>query len=100
MFQDLQKLAPSPETTPMNVLGPIALTKTVLPVMIKQGQGHQAITASVAGKVGGPLRTGYCAAKHAVMGFFDALRTEVAYRNIRITTITPGFIRTNVSKNA
>jgi NADP-dependent 3-hydroxy acid dehydrogenase YdfG len=84
----------------VNVLGQIALTKQVLPVMLSQGSGHIAITSSVAGKVGAPLRTGYCAAKHAVMGFFDALRTEVASDGIKVTTITPGFIRTNISVNA
>jgi short-subunit dehydrogenase len=84
----------------VNVLGQIALTKQVLPVMLSQGTGHIAITSSVAGKVGAPLRTGYCAAKHAVMGFFDALRTEVASDGIKVTTITPGFIRTNISVNA
>ena len=84
----------------INVLGQIALTQAVLPVMQAQGAGHIAVTASVAGKVGAPLRTGYCAAKHAVMGFFDALRTEVAADGIRVTTITPGFIRTNVARNA
>lgn len=84
----------------INVLGQIALTQAVLPAMIARGQGHLAVTASVAGKVGAPLRTGYCAAKHAVMGFFDALRTEVAADGLEVTTITPGFIRTNVSSNA
>ncbi|MCB1695438.1 MAG: SDR family oxidoreductase [Halioglobus sp.] len=84
----------------LNVLGQIALTKAVLPVMVEQGSGHLLVTASVAGKVGVPLRTGYCAAKHAVMGFFDALRTEVAHLGIRVTTITPGFIRTNIGVNA
>jgi short-subunit dehydrogenase len=84
----------------INVLGQIALTQAVLPAMITRGQGHLAVTASVAGKVGAPLRTGYCAAKHAVMGFFDALRTEVAADGLQVTTITPGFIRTNVSSNA
>ena len=84
----------------VNVLGQIALTKQVLPVMLSEGSGHIAITSSVAGKVGAPLRTGYCAAKHAVMGFFDALRTEVASDGIKVTTITPGFIRTNISVNA
>ncbi|CAN0605449.1 unnamed protein product [Ectocarpus sp. 12 AP-2014] len=34
------------------------------------------------------------------MGFFDSLRTEVAADGLRVTTITPGFIRTNVSRNA
>ena len=84
----------------INVLGQIALTRAVLPGMLEQGSGHIAVTSSVAGKVGAPLRTGYCAAKHAVMGYFDALRTEVADQGIRVTTITPGFIRTNVSRNA
>lgn len=84
----------------VDVLGQIALTKAVLPAMLSQGAGHIAATASVAGKVGAPQRTGYCAAKHAVMGFFDALRTEVAAGGIRVTTIVPGFIRTNVSRNA
>jgi dehydrogenase/reductase SDR family protein 7 len=84
----------------INVLGQIALTQAVLPAMRERGHGHIAVTASVAGKLGAPLRTGYCAAKHAVMGFFDALRCEVAADGIQVTTITPGFIRTAVAKNA
>lgn len=84
----------------IDVFGQIALTKAVLPIMIEQGSGHLAVTSSVAGKIGVPFRTGYCAAKHAMMGFFDALRTEVTQHNIKVTTITPGFIRTNISANA
>ena len=84
----------------VDVLGQIALTKQVLPMMYQQGSGHIVIMSSVAGKIGVPLRTGYCAAKHAVMGFFDALRAEVAQQGIRVTTITPGYVRTNISVNA
>lgn len=84
----------------VDVLGQIALTKAVLPVMLQQRSGHIAVTSSVAGKMGAPYRTGYCAAKHAVMGFFDALRAEVMDQGLRVTTITPGFIRTAVSDNA
>ena len=84
----------------VDVFGQMALTKAVLPHMLEREQGHIAITSSVAGKIGAPFRTGYCAAKHAVMGFFDALRTEVAHKNIRVTTITPGFVQTNIAKNA
>lgn len=84
----------------IDVLGQIALTQQVLPIMIEQGSGHIAITSSVAGKIGVPYRTGYCAAKHAVMGFFDALRAEVAHQGIRVTTITPGYIQTNISVSA
>jgi len=84
----------------VDVLGQIAMTKAVLPVMLKQGSGHLAVTSSVAGKIGAPLRTGYCAAKHAMMGFFDALRAETAGDGLRVTTITPGYIQTNISVNA
>lgn len=82
----------------VNLLGQIALTKTVVPVMQKQGGGHIAATASVAGKVGAPLRTGYCASKHALMGFFDALRAELDQFSIRVTTVVPGFIRTDIAQ--
>lgn len=98
-FQDTQ-LEVYRRMLEVNVLGQIALTQQVLPVMVAQGSGHIVVTSSVAGKVGVPLRTGYCAAKHAVMGFFDALRTEVAHQGILVSTITPGFIRTNISRNA
>lgn len=84
----------------VDVFGQIALTKFVLPLMIEQGSGHIAVTASVAGKMGVPFRTGYCAAKHAMMGFFDALRAEVTHHNITVSTITPGFIHTAISENA
>ena len=84
----------------VDVLGQIALTKAVLPHMVEREKGHIAITSSVAGKVGVKWRTGYCAAKHAVMGFFDALRAEVTQYGIQVSTITPGFIKTDVSKNA
>jgi len=84
----------------VDVFGQIALTKQVLPLMLDRGQGHIAVTASVAGKVGVRQRTGYCAAKHAMMGFFDALRAEVAKDGVFVTTITPGYIRTAIAENA
>lgn len=81
----------------VDVLGQIALTKAVLPVMLEQGSGHISVTSSVAGKIGVPYRTGYCAAKHAVIGFCDALRAETAGKGIKVATIIPGYIRTNIS---
>lgn len=84
----------------VDVLGQIALSKTVLPLMYARRSGHIAIMASVAGKIGVAQRTGYCAAKHAVMGFYDALRAEAVHHGVKVTTITPGFIRTDVSANA
>jgi NADP-dependent 3-hydroxy acid dehydrogenase YdfG len=84
----------------VDVLGQIALTKQVLPHMIERKSGHIAVTASVAGKVGAPMGTAYCAAKHAMMGFFDALRAEVSRHDIKVTTVTPGYVRTQVAMNA
>ena len=84
----------------IDVFAQIALTKALLPYFIEKKAGHFMIIASVAGKLGAPLRTGYCAAKHAVMGFFDALRAEVDHYGIKVTTVTPGFIQTNIAQNA
>jgi len=84
----------------VDLLGQIALTKQVLPVMVRQGSGTLAVTSSVAGKVGSPMRTAYSAAKHGVIGFFDALRVEVAHLGLNVTTVVPGSIRTPVAHNA
>ncbi|MBS3960451.1 MAG: SDR family NAD(P)-dependent oxidoreductase [Sandarakinorhabdus sp.] len=84
----------------VDFFAPVALTRLVLPAMLARGSGHLAVTASVAGKVGSPQRTGYSAAKHAVMGFFDSLRTEVAHRGVKVTTIVPGYVRTEIGARA
>jgi len=52
------------------------------------------------GKFGSPYRSGYCGAKHALHGFFDVLRMEHEKDNINVTLICPGFMQTNVAKNA
>ena len=84
----------------INYFGTIALTKAVLPNMIKNKHGHIVVISSVTGKIGVPLRSAYAASKHALHGFFDTLRFEVWQENISVTMVCPGFIRTNVSMNA
>ncbi|MGI9294137.1 MAG: SDR family NAD(P)-dependent oxidoreductase [Pseudomonadales bacterium] len=84
----------------VNLFSAIALTKEVLPVMIEQGAGRVVGVSSMAGKIGVPLRTAYCPAKHAVCGFFDALRSEMAHFGIRVSLIVPGVVRTNAVANA
>jgi len=78
----------------------VALTKAVLPGMVTAKAGHIVTISSVVGYVGTPLRSGYAAAKHALHGFYDALRAEVWRENVKVTLICPGFIKTNVSLNA
>jgi dehydrogenase/reductase SDR family protein 7B len=46
------------------------------------------------------LRSAYCASKHALHGFFDALRAELHNQGIRVTLICPGWVRTEVSLHA
>ncbi|MEQ8743870.1 SDR family NAD(P)-dependent oxidoreductase [Parasphingorhabdus sp.] len=85
----------------VDLLAPIWLTQLLLPHMIAAGGGHIVGISSVAGRVGVPLRTAYCAAKHGLIGYMDALRAETEkLHNIHVTNILPGSIRTNVSRNA
>lgn len=85
----------------VDFFAPLRLTQLVLPHMVERRSGQIAVISSVAGKVGVPLRTGYCAAKHACTGYFDALRAEVetAY-GIGVSVILPGSVQTNVAVNA
>lgn len=84
----------------INYFGNITLAKAVLPTMIKQGGGHIAVTSSVVGKFGFPLRSAYSASKHALQGFYESLRAENYKNNIKVSVIIPGRIYTNISVNA
>lgn len=84
----------------VDYFGVIDLSKTILPKMIQSGGGKIVVISSLVGKFSTPLRSGYSAAKHALHGFFDALRTEHKKHNIKVCIICPGFIKTDVSVNA
>lgn len=85
----------------VDLLAPIWLTQLQLPKMVAAGGAHIVAISSVAGRIGAPLRTAYSAAKHGLIGYMDALRTEVAARhNIQVTNILPGSVATEVSRNA
>lgn len=84
----------------VNFFGTVGLTKAVLPGMIEQKAGHIVVISSVMGKIGTRYRSSYAASKHALHGWFDCLRHEVKEHNIDVTLVCPGFVKTNVSKNA
>jgi short-subunit dehydrogenase len=84
----------------VNYLGAVAMTKALLPQMLARGAGSIVTVASVAGKVGSQLRSGYSGSKHAVIGFMDCLRAEVWGRGIRVVVACPGWVRTDISLNA
>lgn len=84
----------------LNVFGTFAATKAILPHFVAKKSGQIVVINSVSGLVGVPVRTSYCASKFALVGYFEALRAELAEYNISVTNIYPGYVRTNVSKNA
>ncbi|HEV3485288.1 MAG TPA: SDR family oxidoreductase, partial [Vicinamibacterales bacterium] len=84
----------------LNYFGTVALTKALLPSMLARRSGHIVPISSVIGYVGVPLRSAYAASKHALHGFFNALRAETHKHGVRVTIVCPGYIRTNVSQNA
>jgi short-subunit dehydrogenase len=81
----------------VNYFGAVALTKYLLPLFIKRKEGHFVNVSSLTGKFGTPYRSGYAASKHALHGFFDAVRAEHFHDNIKVTMICPGFIHTPIT---
>jgi short-subunit dehydrogenase len=84
----------------VDLLAPIALAQALLPRMVNTGGGRIVAISSVAGIVGAPMRSAYCAAKHGLIGYHDALRAENEHLGIQVHVIAPGSVRTNVSRNA
>lgn len=85
----------------IDLIAPIWLTQLQLKKMVAAGGAHIIAISSLAGRVGAPLRTAYCAAKHGLIGYMDALRAEVeTLHKIRVTNVLPGSVATNVSRNA
>ncbi len=84
----------------IDYFGTLALTKALLPGMVKRGRGHFVVVTSLMGLFSSPLRSGYCGAKHALHGFFESLRAEHHDDGLKVTMVCPGFIRTNISLNA
>lgn len=88
------------ELLALNFLAPVAITRAVLPAMIARGSGRIAVTSSVAGHVGTPLRSSYAASKHAVQGWFDSLRAELHGSGVSVTVLSPGYIQTQIATRA
>ncbi|HRE00627.1 MAG TPA: SDR family NAD(P)-dependent oxidoreductase [Ilumatobacteraceae bacterium] len=85
----------------INVLGLNNCLGAVLPHMIKAGSGHLVGVASVAGYRGIAGAEAYGATKAAQINMLEALRTSAAPHGIAVTTVCPGFVRTDLTaKNA
>ncbi|CAH3168848.1 unnamed protein product, partial [Porites lobata] len=84
----------------LNTVGTISLTKAVLPHMIKRREGQIVFVSSIFGKFGFPYHSTYSASKHALHGYFDTARLELAEYNIGVQIVCPGPVMSDVLKNA
>src|SRR5688572_29345039 len=78
------------------LIGPMNVTRAVLPVMRKQHSGHIISISSGAGLMGFEFNSAYCAAKFGLEGWTEALQPEVAPFGINTTIVNPGFFRTEL----
>ncbi|KAI1298162.1 Dehydrogenase/reductase SDR family member 7 [Halotydeus destructor] len=79
----------------VNVFGPINLSRLMVKHWLENGsKGHLAVTSSGFGVIGAPASSAYAATKHALHGYFDSARPELASRGIVVSTVCPGPVAT------
>ena len=98
-FEDVSDISFYEQMMRVNYLGSVYCTYYALP-FLKKTKGQIIGISSLAGKNGIPKRSGYAASKHAMVGFFDTLRIEIAEYGIGVTMIYPGFVATETRKRA
>ncbi len=98
-FDALQDLEVFERLIEVNYLAPVRLTALTLPHLRESG-GLIVAVASLAGLTGVPERSGYAASKHAMVGFFDSLRIELAGTGVDITVVAPDFVVSEIHKRA
>ena len=98
-FDEIPDLALIEQIMRVNYFGSVYCTHYALP-FLKETQGRIIGISSLTGKTGVPTRSGYAASKHAMAGFFDTLRIELADEGVSVTMIYPGFVATEVRQRA
>jgi NAD(P)-dependent dehydrogenase (short-subunit alcohol dehydrogenase family) len=81
-----------------NLLAPIELTRALLPQMLGRRGSRIVFVASIAGHMGLPASATYSASKFGLRGFAHGLRREVAHRGVGVTIVSPGFIKTDMTR--
>lgn len=79
-----------------SLIGPMNVTRAILPIMRKQRSGHIVTISSTAGLMGFEFCTAYCASKFGLEGWMEALQAEIAPFGIATTVVNPGFFRTEL----
>jgi short-subunit dehydrogenase len=85
------------QTLDVNLVGVAQSIEAVLPGMITRGRGHIVGVASVAGYRGFPWMISYSASKAALIAYLEAVRPGLRRRGVTVTTVCPGFVRTQMS---
>jgi len=80
----------------VSLIGPMNVTRAVLPVMRRQRSGHVVTISSLAGLVGGEYTSAYAASKFGIDGWMESLAAEIAPFGIHTTVVNPGFFRTEL----
>jgi short-subunit dehydrogenase len=83
----------------VNYLGYVHCTHYALPEL-KRSRGRLVAVSSLAGLTGVPLHTGYAATKHAIFGFFDTLRIELAGSGVTVTVVAPDYVVSEIHRRA
>jgi short-subunit dehydrogenase len=98
-FEDIDDMAILERIMQVNYMGSVYCTRHALP-HLRETRGRIVGIASLTGLVGVPTRSGYSASKHAMRGFFDSLRIELADAGVSVTMIYPGFVATGIRESA
>jgi len=98
MFEDID-LDVFQKVMEVNFMGAVYYVKSALPYLLKS-KGTIVAVSSINGHRGTPARTAYTASKYAMEGFFEALRTEVMYKDVHVLVVSPGFTGTNIRNTA
>lgn len=98
-FDALSDLDVLEQLVQVNYLAAARLTHAALPAL-REARGLVVAVASVAGLTGVPERTGYAASKHAMVGFFESLRIELAGAGVDVTIVAPDFVRSEIHRRA
>jgi short-subunit dehydrogenase len=98
-FEDIEDMASIARIMQINFMGAVYCTRHALP-HLKAARGRIVGIASLTGLTGVPTRSGYAASKHAMRGFFDSLRIELAGSGVTVTMVYPGFVATGIREKA
>lgn len=98
-FDALEDLSIFTRIMEVNYFAPVRLTALALPEL-KKSRGLLVAVASLAGLTGVPERSGYAASKHALIGFFDSLRIELAGTGVDVSVLAPDFVISEIHRRA